>query len=44
MGPANLTSFVEKPNAARTEEMLATGNYLYRDRVPINQQYKRVQR
>jgi mannose-1-phosphate guanylyltransferase/mannose-6-phosphate isomerase len=27
--PINLKSFVEKPNAARAEEMLATGNYLW---------------
>lgn len=27
--PINLTSFVEKPNAARAAEMLATGNYLW---------------
>ncbi|ANI77342.1 MULTISPECIES: mannose-1-phosphate guanylyltransferase/mannose-6-phosphate isomerase [Sphingobium] len=27
--PIKLASFVEKPNAARAEEMLATGNYLW---------------
>ncbi len=27
--PVKLASFVEKPNAARAEEMLATGNYLW---------------
>ncbi|WP_313737128.1 mannose-1-phosphate guanylyltransferase/mannose-6-phosphate isomerase [Sphingobium yanoikuyae] len=27
--PISLTSFVEKPHAARAEEMLATGNYLW---------------
>ncbi|MBR7508584.1 mannose-1-phosphate guanylyltransferase/mannose-6-phosphate isomerase, partial [Mycobacterium tuberculosis] len=27
--PIPLTSFVEKPNAARAQEMLATGNYLW---------------